>query len=52
MLIKTWEDHESELCAGLNWDRFTNVEQAKVWSNLLVFYEGPLGDAMNKYLEC
>ena len=30
MLFNTWNDNEGQLCAGLSWDRFTNVEQAKV----------------------
>ena len=61
MLFKTWDDHEGELCAGLNWDRFTNAEQAKVCPTVcilwyitcsLAFYQGSLGDAMIKCLEC
>lgn len=30
MLSKTWNDNDGQVCAGLSWDRFTDVEQAKV----------------------
>ena len=29
-LSKSWSDNEGQLCAGLSWERFTSVEQAKV----------------------
>ena len=30
ILSTSWKDNEGQSCAGLSWERFTNVEQAKV----------------------
>lgn len=30
ILSKAWNDYEGQVCAGISWDRFTSVEQAKV----------------------
>ncbi len=30
MVTKTWTEHEGTLCAGLNWERFSDLEHALV----------------------
>ena len=30
MLSESWNENEGKVCAGLNWDIFTDVKQAKV----------------------
>ena len=30
MVAASWEEHEGQVCAGVNWDRFDGVVQAQV----------------------
>jgi hypothetical protein len=31
MVEETWSKQNGVMCAGINWDRFTAVEEIQVW---------------------
>ena len=35
MLSTSWSNNEGQICAGLSWERFADVEQAKVYQILV-----------------